>query len=72
VADDLAGQFDAVVMRCAGSLDTVLPLAERLARPGGVVVVSGPPAPPPAGPGDWIEVEALHRRGRRWFLVRRV
>ena len=35
-------RFDAVVMRCAGSLSEVLDPARRLVRRGGVVVVSAP------------------------------
>lgn len=36
------GRFDAVVMRCAGSLSGMLESALRLVRRGGVVVVSAP------------------------------
>ena len=33
--------FDVVVMRCAGSLERSIPLAQRLARPGGRIVAAG-------------------------------
>jgi 16S rRNA (guanine527-N7)-methyltransferase len=51
----LAGQFDAVVMRCAGGLVDVLPLALEFVRPGGVVVASGPPSPESVPGVRWIE-----------------
>lgn len=63
--EDLAGRFDAVVMRCAGDLENLLPIAARLVTPSGVVVASGPPEARPLSMGDWVMV------GSRRFLVYR-
>ena len=69
-------RFDAVVMRCAGDTAALIPLATRLVRPGGAVVVSGPPPRSPRGGSDaeWIEVPGLPevRAGatRRFRVVR--
>jgi 16S rRNA (guanine527-N7)-methyltransferase len=41
VLDELGGMFSTVVMRCAGRLGLVLPLAVEFLRPGGLVVASG-------------------------------
>ncbi|MEX2145982.1 MAG: 16S rRNA (guanine(527)-N(7))-methyltransferase RsmG [Candidatus Rokuibacteriota bacterium] len=67
---ELEQSFDAVVMRCAGSLDAMIPLAARFARPdGGCVIASGPPEPEPLAHGVWTNV-ALPGRGRaRLFAV---
>ncbi len=40
VAPSLTGMFDAVVMRCAGAVETVFSAARRFARPGGVIVAT--------------------------------
>jgi 16S rRNA (guanine527-N7)-methyltransferase len=67
--DELAGRFDAVVMRCAGSpADLVDPLS-RLLAPGGVIVASGPPAAFPLSVGEWIEVDGP-RGSRRFWIYR--
>jgi len=39
----LEGEFDAVLMRAAGALDTLAPLALRFLKPGGRLLASGPP-----------------------------
>lgn len=44
---DFAGQFDAVVSRGFGPHETTLELSSLLARPGGVVILSEPPADAP-------------------------
>ncbi len=62
-------RFDAVVTRCAGSLNVVLPLAMKFVKAGGVVVASGPPTTFELPLGEWIEVGA--RRGTRRFAVYR-
>jgi 16S rRNA (guanine527-N7)-methyltransferase len=69
---DHAGQFDAVVMRCAGPATEVLGIARRLVRPGGLVLMAGPPSPASGIEGEWVQVPAPHRRSTRWFLVVRV
>lgn len=69
IADRYAGACDAVVMRCAGATDSVLPLALRFVRPGGVVVMTGPPQAVATDRGDWIETEGVVPGERRRFLV---
>jgi 16S rRNA (guanine527-N7)-methyltransferase len=68
---ELAGRFDAVVMRCAGDVNELLPLGARLVARGGVVVASGPPAPTPLVMGEWVEVEGLRPGSTRRFAVHR-
>ena len=41
---ELRGAFDAVLLRAAGSLGTVIPEAVRVLKPEGVCIASGPPA----------------------------
>src|SRR5882672_9312918 len=61
VVTRFAGQFDAVVMRCAGNTEALVPLATRFVHPGGCVVVSGPPIRSPRGEStaEWLEVPGL-------------
>lgn len=70
-ADDLAQRFDAVVMRCAGDVEKLIPLAARFAVPGGLVVASGPPCPKPLSRGKWVEVSASKGGKPRRFAVYR-
>ncbi len=64
-------RVDAVVMRCAGPLEAVFPVAASLVKPGGVVIASGPPATSAREPqGQWVEVSGP--RGLRRFAVLRV
>jgi hypothetical protein len=71
---DLAERHhDVVVMRCAGGLAEMLPVAAGLLSPGGLVVASGPPKQPIAhGTLDphWIEVEGPSG-GRLFALYRK-
>lgn len=79
-AEDVVGRFsnrfDAVVMRCAGKTEAMIPLATRFAHHAGCVVVSGPPSrsPQKATSADWVEVAGLPevRAGapRRFRVVR--
>ena len=66
VAEALAGQFDAVVMRCAGGFDELAGPARRLLTPGGVIIASGPPEESDLEIGEWVGVRldeaGLHRR----------
>ena len=71
LVDEVAGRVDAVVMRCAGNTETLLPIAARLVSPGGVVVASGPPRPKAAPIGEWITVDDRAHGGTRAFLVYR-
>ena len=69
---DLEGRFDAVVMRCAGDVGEMMPLAARLLVPGGVVIASGPPEPRPLALGEWVVVQGLRPHSTRRFAVHRV
>lgn len=66
---ELEGSFDAVVMRCAGSLESMIPLAARFARPGGCVIASGPPDAEPLAQGVWTKVALPGRDRARLFAV---
>jgi 16S rRNA (guanine527-N7)-methyltransferase len=68
-ASDLVGRFDAVVMRCAGDLDELMPLAARLAAPGGIVVATGPPEARVLDVGEWVVVPTWVRGKTRRFAV---
>jgi 16S rRNA (guanine527-N7)-methyltransferase len=66
-------EYDAVVMRCAGDLTELVPVAADLLRSGGVVIASGPPSQrgvrtKPAGL-EWIEAPGV--RAARVFGVYR-
>ncbi len=71
VVAELSGIFDAVVLRCAGSLSTLLPIALRLIRPSGVVVASGPPHPTPLQFGEWASVPGIMQEEPRSFFIAR-
>jgi len=68
-ARELEGRFDAVVMRCAGDLNKLMPLASRLATRGGVVVASGPPESRALNLGDWVVVPSWVPGKTRRFAV---
>ena len=70
-ADDIRGRFDAVVMRCAGDVDVMIPSASRLLSASGVVIASGPPRPRPIAAGDWVTVPGIRRGTTRRFVVYR-
>jgi 16S rRNA (guanine527-N7)-methyltransferase len=61
--------FDAVVMRCAGPLNEMLPIAARFVSPGGCVVASGPPCREPLPVGQWTNVASPGRLRNRLFAV---
>ena len=65
---EYAGRFDAVVMRCAGEITSVLSQAKRLVRKGGVVVVSARRSASPPRSGERVWVEADGDRGRQAFV----
>jgi 16S rRNA (guanine527-N7)-methyltransferase len=71
--EEVAGAQDAVVMRCAGGLDELIPVAAKLVRSGGLVIASGPPKPNAAQAGrtrlDWVEVPGIKKN--RSFAVYR-
>lgn len=66
---ELDGSFDAVVLRCAGPLADLMPVARRFLVPGGTVVASGPPKPQPLSEGTWTNVLGPGPRGTRLFAV---
>lgn len=69
---EIIGTFGAVVMRCVGDIQELLPQAARLLLPGGMIVVSGPPARAPLDyHGQWIEVPGLRPDRARRFAVYR-
>jgi 16S rRNA (guanine527-N7)-methyltransferase len=69
VADELRGAFDAVVLRCAGSLERAIPLAAKFAVVGGAVIAAGPPKPRPLPGIHWVEVPGIHSGSIRRFAV---
>lgn len=69
IADRYAGAFDAVVMRCAGAAEAVLPVALSFVRPSGVVVMTGPPRAFSSPRGEWVETDGVAPGERRRFLV---
>jgi 16S rRNA (guanine527-N7)-methyltransferase len=66
---DLEGRFDAVVMRCAGDIGELMPVAARLLAPRGVVIASGPPESRPLAQGEWVVVPGLRPPSTRRFAV---
>ena len=68
-ASDLCGPFDAVVMRCAGDVNELMPLAVRLAARGGIVVATGPPVSRSLTSGDWVVVPGVGPGKTRRFAV---
>ena len=69
--DELAGRFDAVVMRCVGNPERLLPTAAEIVSAGGVVVATGPPASRPLSMGEWVTVDGYSPGRSRRFLVYR-
>jgi 16S rRNA (guanine527-N7)-methyltransferase len=68
---DLEGRFDAAVMRCAGDVGGLMPLAARLLAPRGVVIASGPPEPRSLTLGEWVVVPGLRPPSTRRFAIYR-
>lgn len=69
--EELAGRFDAVVMRCAGGVEKLFPVAAQFVMPGGLVVASGPPRHRPLSRGEWVTVAAGETGKTRRFAVYR-
>ena len=72
VQEGLLGAFGAVVMRCAGGMEKLLPSVSKLVSPGGMVVCSGPPVRRPLEGGEWVEVQGYKPGRTRLFAVFRV
>jgi 16S rRNA (guanine527-N7)-methyltransferase len=68
---DFTGAFEAVVMRCAGDVQKLLPQAARLLKPEGIIVVAGPPSRRPIDRGQWVEVPGITPGRARRFAVYR-
>lgn len=71
VAEEVAERFDAVVMRCAGDVTRLIPLAAQFVTPGGLVVASGPPRQRPLSMGEWVTVATEEAGMTRRFVVYR-
>jgi 16S rRNA (guanine527-N7)-methyltransferase len=64
----MAGAFDVVVARAVGPVDVLLHLARKYLKPGGLFVVSAPPAPLPRTPFEVIRVMIPGTHKSRTFL----
>jgi 16S rRNA (guanine527-N7)-methyltransferase len=64
-----ADRFDAVVARCAGDVGYLFGLSAHLARPGGVVIASGPPEEHHLPVGEWITTPGVNPGETRRFAV---
>lgn len=64
--DELAGRFDAVVLRCFGPPTSLVRDLSSIVRPGGVLVASGPPQRLDLPVGAWFEVEGPNGLRRFW------
>jgi 16S rRNA (guanine(527)-N(7))-methyltransferase RsmG len=71
LAHDLQHHVDAVVMRCAGDIESMIPAAAAIAVGGGIVIASGPPEPRPLRLGEWVTVQGVKRGSTRRFAVYR-
>ncbi len=69
LVSELRGTFDAVVMRCAGDIEVMIPVAADLVSDHGIVIASGPPNPKPLSVGDWVTVPGLRRGMSRRFAI---
>jgi 16S rRNA (guanine527-N7)-methyltransferase len=69
LVSELRGTFDAVVMRCAGDIEVMIPVAADLVSDHGIVVASGPPNPKPLSVADWVIVPGLRRGMSRRFAI---
>jgi 16S rRNA (guanine527-N7)-methyltransferase len=65
---DLAAGFDIVVARSVGPAATLLPLARKYLKVGGLFVVSGPPNPLPQKAFEVVRVTIPGTRKNRIFL----
>jgi 16S rRNA (guanine527-N7)-methyltransferase len=71
LGEELRGRLDAVVMRCVGDVDEMIPTAAVLVSQSGVVVASGPPKPKPLSIGEWTTVPGVRPGSSRRFAVYR-
>jgi 16S rRNA (guanine527-N7)-methyltransferase len=66
---ELNGSFDAVVMRCAGDIEELIPVAAVLVADAGIVVASGPPRPRPLSVGEWVTIPGVRAGTSRRFAT---
>jgi 16S rRNA (guanine527-N7)-methyltransferase len=71
VAADLGQRLDAVVMRCAGDVESMIPAAATITTRDGIVIASGPPAPRQLSLGEWVTVQGVTSGTTRRFAVYR-
>jgi 16S rRNA (guanine527-N7)-methyltransferase len=71
LGDEFCGRLDAVVMRCAGDLEAMIPTAAGLVSAPGIVIASGPPKPKPLSVGEWATVPGITPGTTRRFAVYR-
>lgn len=69
--EELAGSFDAVVVRCAGSVEELAAKVKPLLAPGGMLVASGPPAESVPRGGQPVVIAGARRGSQRRFVVYR-
>ena len=70
-AADLEQRVDAVVMRCAGAVESMIPAAATITTGDGIVIAAGPPAARPLLLGEWVTVQGVKRGATRRFAVYR-
>jgi 16S rRNA (guanine527-N7)-methyltransferase len=71
LGEELRGRLDAVVMRCAGDVEEMIPAAAALVSGSGIVIASGPPKPKPLSIGEWTTVPGVRPGSSRRFVVYR-
>ena len=69
VASELTHEFDVVVARCVGDATSLLSLSVNFLRPGGMVIVSGPPDEYALPLGRWVTVPGVGSSETRRFAV---
>jgi len=68
VPGDLCKSFDVAVARCAGRSGRTIRLGMEFVRPGGTVVLSGPPAPRQADAGQYTVIPLPDGTTRRFIV----
>lgn len=69
VRDRVSGSIGAVVTRCAGEIEQILPLASSMVAQGGIVIIAGSPSPKPIERGHWVEIAGSRPGATRSFAV---
>jgi 16S rRNA (guanine527-N7)-methyltransferase len=71
ILDREHGRFSAAVLRCAGAVDRMIPLALEFVRPGGVVIAAGSPVQAPIDGAERLTVPGTSAGTTRSFVVAR-